>query len=326
MCGRHAKIVDNNRGSGYPPQTLLSFKALHEARVSLEHEGLYPPVGWLHELSISQSPLFVAGQKIQLGKLNLVYGMNCTGKTAMVEWIEGFFNVEQLDRWIPMHDGKLDVRLSLLNPKPQTLRLEIKDDAVKYSIDDRSVAFIPISFRVFRPKRFDYGIRDDREMLAQSLGVATTVMDQLLEEVNRFPHARASNLRFERDTDEDDEEIGTVSLCADVQGTLPGLSLRSLSGRESERILLELATAAARLAGKYCPTILVIDECVSIIFEGFFDFYSHHLLDPSNQFQTLMCIAERDLDLQNVRWNGWQVIRTSGKLPSVRLSSDMTAA
>jgi hypothetical protein len=96
-----------------------------------------------------------------------------------------------------------------------------------------------------------------------------------------------------------------------------------LSGREAERIVLEFATAAARLSGKYCPTLLVIDDSVSIVFEGFFDFYSHHLLDPLNQFQTLMCIAERKLDLDNVKWNGWQVIRTNGKAPNVTLTQDV---
>ena len=45
LCGRHAKLVDNNKGSAYPPEALHSYKALHEARILLEHEGLYPPIG-----------------------------------------------------------------------------------------------------------------------------------------------------------------------------------------------------------------------------------------------------------------------------------------
>jgi hypothetical protein len=53
------------------------------------------------------------------------------------------------------------------------------------------------------------------------------------------------------------------------------------------------------------------------LFPGFFDFYSHHFLDPDNQFQTILCIPTRDLDLNSIRWNGWQVIRTVGKRPDV---------
>lgn len=323
LCGRHAKQVDNNRGIAYPPETLHSYKALHEARVLLEHEGLYPPVGWLHELTIVQGPLFAMPQKVQLSKLNLIYGMNCTGKTAITEWITGFFDPTPLERWTPTKVQPLTLRLSLLNPKLQNLGLKLEGNKLQYSVDGKPVAFIPIGFKIFKPNRLDFSIADDKEMLASALALPVVTIESLIDEVNTFPHAKVSNLRFEQDADDDGNLIDRFLLRADVQGTVPGLTLRGLSGREGERILLELATAAARLSGKYCPTLLVLDDSISIVFEGFFDFYSHHLLDPLNQFQTLMCIAERNLDLDNVKWNGWQVIRTNGKIPNVTLTQDV---
>lgn len=325
LCGRHAKIIDNNNGNAYPPETLHSYKALHEARVLLEHEGLYPPIGWLHELTIIQGPLFTTPQKVQLSKLNLIYGMNETGKTAITEWITGFFDSKPLERWTPATDQPLKLRLSLLNPKLQHLGLMIDGARLRYSVDGTSVAFIPIGFNIFKPNRMDRSISDDREMLAQALSLPISTIESLLDEVNAFPHAKVANLRFEQVADDDESATNRHVLRADVQGTVPDLTLRGLSGREGERIVLELATAAARLSGRYCPTLLVLDDSISIIFEGFFDFYSHHLLDPLNQFQTLMCIAERDLDLDNVNWNGWQVIRTNGHAPSVTLTQDVRA-
>lgn len=326
LCGTHAKLIDNNRGESYPPEALHSYKALHEARVLLEHEGLYPPIGWLHELTIAQGPLFSTPQKVQLSKLNLIYGNNCTGKTAITEWITGFFDPEALMRWTPAEHQPLILQLSLLNPKLQHLGLKIDGRKLQYSVGGKPVAFIPIGFKIFKPNRLDFSIEDDREMLASALKLPVVTIESLVEEVNAFHHTKASNLRFERATDDDGNELSRYILRVDVQGTVPGLSLRSLSGREGERILLELATAAARLSGRYCPTLLVLDYSISIIFEGFFDFYSHHLLDPLNQFQTLMCIAERDLDLNNVKWNGWQVIRTNGKAPCITLSQDVREA
>jgi hypothetical protein len=323
LCGRHAKLVDNNRGTSYPAETLLSYKALHEARVLLEHEGLYPPIGWLHELSIVQGPLFAAPQVVQLAKLNLIYGMNATGKTAITEWISAFFDCEKLRRWMPANDQPLKLRMTLLNPKLRNLDLTVTASDLAYAIDGAAVAFIPIGFRIFKPNRFDFSIPDDLVMLSHALGVPEPWVQSLIEEVNRFPHAKASNLRFEAVTDDEGNATAVRSLRSDVQGTAPGLTLRGLSGRESEGILLELVTAAARLSGRYCPTLLILDESISIIFDGFFEFYSHHLLDPLNQFQTLMCIAERNLDLDRVTWNGWQVIRTHGKPPNVTLSQDI---
>lgn len=324
LCGRHAKLIDNNEGIPYPPEVLLSYKALHEARVLLEHEGLYPPIGWIHEFKVVAAPILKTPQVVQLAKLNLIYGMNATGKTAITEWITGFFDCRNLERWMPSGHHPLEMQMSILNPKLQVMGLKAKDGEVKYSIDQAEVAYIPIGFSVFTPKRPDYSLRDDRDMLAEALGIPTQIVNTLLKEVNNFPHAHVSNLRFELEEPEEPNSAKKVHvLYADVHGTHPGLPLRNLSGRETERVLIELSTAAARLSGKYCPTLLILDGVVSILFDGFFDYYSQHLLSPINQFQTLMCISERDLDLDRVRWNGWQVIRTSGTPPDVLLTQDL---
>lgn len=323
LCGRHAKLIDNNRGTTYSPEVLLSYKALHEARVLLEHEGLYPPIGWLHEFTVVQGPIFSGQQTFQLAKLNLIYGRNVTGKTALTEWITGFFDANQMERWTPVWDTDLNVRMKVLNPKLQNLSMTVRDSKLSYSIEGRTVPFIPIGFRIIKPSRLMQSGNDDLKMLASCIGVSELVMSGLLEEVNSFPHATVSNLRFEYAHGDDEDTNKQRLLIADVQGTAPGLCLWSLSGRERERIVLELATAAARLSGRYCPTLLILDEAIFILFEGFFDFYSPHLLNPINQFQTLMCVPESKIDLDNVKWNGWQVIRLKGELPQVSISQDI---
>jgi hypothetical protein len=317
LCGRHSKLADNNRGAKYSPETLLSYKALQESRVSLEHEGLYSPVGWLHELTIIQSPLFAPPQTIGLAKLNLFYGNNGTGKSAITEWINGFFDAEALRRWISENHAPLELRLSFLSPKLQQLRLTAQGGKLRYFIDGTQVAFIPIGLRVLRPERLDYSECDDLRMVARALRMPPELVRNLADEVNAFPYTKVSSLRFEVDED------GDTVLLSDVEGTAPGLSLRALSSGESERVMLELVTAAARLSGRYSPTLLVLDEFPSIIFKEFFEYYSHHLLDPGNQFQTFMCIPERDLDLDGVRWNGWEVVRTEGSPPLVRISQEV---
>ena len=74
LCSDHAKLVDNNRGEAFPPETLLSYKALQEARVIREVQGIYLPIGWIHEIEVHQNPLFTPGQKVTLAKLNLIFG------------------------------------------------------------------------------------------------------------------------------------------------------------------------------------------------------------------------------------------------------------
>ncbi|RSL18654.1 hypothetical protein EDE15_4248 [Edaphobacter aggregans] len=79
--------------------------------------------------------------------------------------------------------------------------------------------------------------------------------------------------------------------------------------------------AAARVSGVYTLTLLILDGCPSIVFEGFFDFYSHDFLDPENHFQTLMCIPTRSIDPDNIRWNGWQIVHMEGKDPDAKLQT-----
>lgn len=161
---------------------------------------------------------------------------------------------------------------------------------------------------------------DDLAVVSRALNLSPTLVRNLVDEVNSFAHAKVSNMRFETNDE------GFFVLRGDVHGTVPGLSLRALSGREVERVLIELATAAARLSGRHCPTLLILDSMPSIIFDGFFDFFSKHLLDPANQFQTILCIPKRQLDLSAIRWKGWEVVRTEGKPPNARISQEIRAA
>ena len=319
LCSEHGEMIDKNRGKGHPAEELIAFKALQEARISRERQGLYIPVGWIFELIIRHAPIFRNDQVFRLAKLNLLVGSNMTGKTALSEWLAGFFDPLFLKRWLHQHVTDVNLEMTFLNPSSHRLQLEIyAQNRLSYRIDERQVPFNPTSLRIIRlgEIRFDDRKEDDEEAIARILRMPPAIIRNLLDEVHRFPHAKVRNLRFELDV-----ETGKRRLYADVAGTVPGLPLHALAGREVERIFIELATAAARVSGIYAPTLLILDGCPSIVFEGFFDFYSHHFLDPENHFQTLMCIPTRSIDPENIRWNGWQIMHTEGKGPNVKLKT-----
>jgi len=91
LCRNHGTLIDNNRGDRFPPQLLLSYKQMHEARIAHEQQGLYSPIGWIHEVRLDESPIFINRSSFMLAKLNLVIGDNATGKSALCEWISGIF-------------------------------------------------------------------------------------------------------------------------------------------------------------------------------------------------------------------------------------------
>jgi hypothetical protein len=319
LCSEHGEMIDKNRGKGHPAEELIAFKALQEARISRERQGLYIPVGWIFELIIRKSPIFQNDQVLRLAKLNLLVGENMTGKTAISEWLAGFFDSSFLKRWLRQHVKDLNLEMTFLNPSSHHLHLEINaQNSLSYRIDEKQVPFNPTTLRIIRlgEIRFRGDDEDDEAAIARILKMPPAIIRNLMEEVHRFRHAKVRNLRFEQDA-----ETGTRRLYADVAGTVPGLPLHALAGREVERIFIELATAAARVSGVHTPTLLILDGCPSIVFEGFFDFYSHHFLDPENHFQTLMCIPTRSINPDSIRWNGWQIVHTEGKDPNVKLQT-----
>lgn len=308
LCELHAKAVDANQGAGHSSELLLSYKGLHEARVRGEVLGLYPPVGWVHEVQVASSGIFSPGATARFGKLTLLMGDNATGKTALWEWITGAFDVERLWRWRSPRTP-IDVRVTFWRPVPTLVRFRTSESgAIRYEIDGRDVPFNPIPFRAICLQNVGFGSteEDDTQLIGRKVGLPTWMVESLVDEVNRFQYAHVHNLHFEH------EERGGV-LYLDLDGGARDKPMRLLSGREIERVMIEFATAAARVCGRYCPTVLVLDG-PSITFKGWFDYYSHHVLDAENQFQTIMCVPTRTLDLAAIRWQGWDVVRTEGSI------------
>ncbi|WP_437304799.1 hypothetical protein [Sorangium sp. So ce388] len=331
LCADHSRLVDNNHGRRFPPETLLSYKHLQEARVAREHQGLFTPIGWLHELHIGKNPIFAPGQHVTFSKLSLLHGDNATGKTAIAEWLAGMFG-GTLGRWRAPRTGEISLTLSYLNPEPIRLGFNLLEDKhLHFFLNGSVVPLNPIALRIIKPVIPRFGASDntridDRRFFADVLGVDAAVVDNLVSDINSFPHAKMRNLRFQEDEpDEDEREYPHgLRLRLDLDGTAPGLPFAVLSGREQERVIVEFATATARASGRYSPTVLILDEVINILFQGWFDYYSGHFLDPSNQFQTIFCLPTlSDLDLNKAVWRGWEVIRASGKPGSVKISQQL---
>jgi hypothetical protein len=283
---------------------------MQEARILRETEDIYSPIGWIHELLMHENPIFTSTQRILFTKLNLLYGNNETGKTTLTNWLAGCFDSTFLNRW---EKQRIRVEVTFLNPDLQKIELRVGGDgSLKYGINGATVPFNPIGLRIIKiPQLFSYfNGEDDLLSLASTLCVPPNVVRNLADEINTYPKATVRNLRFECV-----DESGRSRLRADVHGTARGLAVEQLSAGEGERIVFEFAAAAARVSGRYTPTLLIIDGLGVI--DKFFDVFSDHLLDPDNRFQTIMCMARGVLDLDALQWKGWEVVRMSGQAPMI---------
>ncbi len=322
LCSRHARLVDNNRGDKYPPESLLSHKALHEARIARELQGLFTPVGWIHELKIRNSPIFKSDTLIRFGKLNLIVGNNATGKSALCEWLAGFVEMEVLERWRNRCDKgyPIEICMTYYNPDPRSLYMLIdKHGRIAYSENRTRIPLNPVPIKFVYPRwrsLSDTSDFNDLQLFSYLLRLDESIIINLCKEVDLYEHATVKNIRFQ-------EEEGILRMRADVSGAVPGLSFHALSAGEQEQVLIELATATARIYGKYVPTVLILDASITMFFESWFEYYVNHFSDPNSQFQTFVVIPTRKLDIRKLKWLGWEVIRTKDQIPDVTIDQSI---
>ena len=127
LCANHARIIDANRGTDYPPERLFGFKMFHESLISLEQRGVAVGFGWLQSVAIEESPVFARGSTLHLARTTVVLGGNASGKTALCEWLAGSGDILFLKRWSALrnHNGRTQVRFDAVTPLPLTWTIRV---------------------------------------------------------------------------------------------------------------------------------------------------------------------------------------------------------
>lgn len=262
LCADHARLIDTNRGASYPPELLLSYKALHEARISREQNGIYAPLGWFQQLTIENGPVFRPSTTLRLGKVTLIIGRNASGKTLLCKWLASISEPSILSRCRFRRNEEHSIRMRVVyfDPVERTARLEVgPEGTVKYFVDDCEVPFYPYALRIVFLEAYRYSSKhgqDDLQFISDVLSLDESTIRNLISCVNTDAHCQIRNVRLENTVD-------GRTLYADVPGTVPGLALSSLSNSEQAQVLIELAVAAARISARYVPTILLLDGAVN---------------------------------------------------------------
>jgi energy-coupling factor transporter ATP-binding protein EcfA2 len=325
LCAEHAGLVDKNRGADYPPQVLLSYKALHEARIARELGGVHASFGWIENLQVHSSPLFAGRTKIELGKLTLLIGKNGVGKTALCEWLAAVADARYLQRWewSVKDRNRVEIEVGYLDPEPHSARVSfLSADWPRYSLDGRFTAVPTAPLKVVFPGELRFRANEempnDLELLSAVLRLHRYEIMALCEEIPASGTGNVKRVWFQKN------ENGYF-LHADVKGGYPGMSFRGMSGSGCMLILMEFAILAANRLAARNPTVLVLDAAATLD-TGWLKAYGEILSSPTMGFQTVACIPTRNLNLDELRWAGWKVIRLEGKPPDVTISFEVRPA
>jgi hypothetical protein len=323
LCDNHARIVDANRGAKYPPEVLLSYKALQEARIARELQDIDAPMGWAHEVVVRESPLFRVNTRLCLGKLTLIAGNNGTGKSALCGWIASIHNLEHMWRW--HKDKKKNPRIQILLkyyfPSSREIEMTVSEEGfVSYSLDGVRLTMNPQPLRVVYPRspiQPDLPKNDELKMMAAILRISTSDVLNVVPEVERHEHAACRNISLKT------VGQGRRRLMLDFHGCPSGLSFSDLSAGQKERVIVEFAAGVARSFGVFQPTLLIIDEVVSMFYETWFEELTPFFIDAKIPYQTIVTIPTRKLDIAKLKWLGWEVVRTRGTIPALEVDQNI---
>lgn len=314
LCATHARVVDANRGAGYPAPLLLSYKGLHEARTFREQHGLGPAVFWFQELTLHHSPLFAPNTNLRFGKLTVLVGENSKGKSALCEWISSFVNPGDLWRWIKPF-SPLDAELRLHIPDQHVVRMQFSTpQQLRFTVDSIPSASqpLPLCFVFLREDLADSLAQemDDLDWISRRLDIDVLVLPNLFEWVERSGFGWAKNLEL-RDRPTDDEEEKTPEgkwLYVDVKSS-KGFPFRALSGSEQTLVLLELALAYAQSRARYAPTMLVLDSGMWRLDREVFQHVADYLCSGDLLFQSVIVIPPPAKQFAEPTWAGWEIAR-----------------
>jgi hypothetical protein len=86
---------------------------------------------------------------------------------------------------------------------------------------------------------------------------------------------------------------------------------------------MEFSILAADCLSARFPTMLILDSGAWSLDTGWLKMYGEALSSPAIGFQTVASIPTQNLNLDEIRWAGWKVVRLEGKPPEVTINSDI---
>lgn len=151
LCGSCGRLVDTNTGGAFSGSLLRSWKDLHEHRIRLEQGGQSQPFGWVQTLEVSSHYILQPGV-LQLSKLNLLFGMNDSGKTKLLHLLQSLTSPNLLME----HPGDLSCAVTWFDPDLRKAIVGVRGRWLEYSVDGRKVALPPRPYRVltFGPEAY----------------------------------------------------------------------------------------------------------------------------------------------------------------------------
>ena len=305
----HVKAVGDNRKLF--EVTKKGYSAADEQR------GVAVGFEWLQSVTIEESPVFARGSTLHLARTTVVVGGNASGKTALCELLAGSGDISLLKRWSALRKprGRTQVRFDALTPLPLTWTIRVFGESdIKFEMNGQAVPRLNLAHEFVyaseRPQRLPEETTSG--YLARWLRIDIAHLHNIVRSLAIKGSFCVHNPRFVT-------EDGHEGLLLDLDGTVPGLEFRSLSGSEQCRVVIEFAVEFARFAADEHPTMLIVD-CMGGFDSANFQEYLEFFATQSERFQIVITDRHGNADRLDRDIEGLQIARLRGRESNVEIS------
>jgi len=239
LCSVHARLIDANRGDGFPPDLLASWRDLREARATLDVGGQPSPAGWVESLKIRGMPK-LGEVELYFGRRTAIVGGNGSGKSTLVDLLLGANDPDRVLRYTA-RGPNIGVDFRCYAPAPTTFSYLASHDRLTFTVDSTPKEFPILPFEVVEIR---FGWYRTVQELAGGIGLPVSLLPNILEGSTRLPTPVLGRLR---------ESLGRV-----IRWEEP-LALDFLSADETIRLSIELGIRLAAVKSEQRATILLVD-------------------------------------------------------------------
>lgn len=307
LCRKHHKLIDENGGEMYSPETLMLYKQMHEHKISEELGHIKYPLMWIKKVIVAESPILKEGLSYDFTKSTIITGPNGVGKSVLMEYIYTALTGNCIIRPEKSH---VVLEIEFSNPVWQKVRCNIDGGAVRYKVGEQNLTFCPFNIDVIYlrdPKEKKKG--DLINWIGAQFGKKREFVKNLIEGAELKHSYLISDIKMEtiRKVPYEDVRI-KLQKKDDLKGDCHWL-LGQFSSTERYSVTFDLIVDYMRKASRYKNVLFLMDwSNVNAFDSGLLSHYFKLFYDSSVYFQT---VAAMHTLWQGVDWAGWNMITMS---------------
>ena len=259
------------------------------------------PFGWIKDLAIHRSGVFVEESVLPIEKLVFLGGDNGTGKTFIFKMLHTLSpNARHSLSAIASTDPTLDYSIRLWNPEPHELRVKRVGDRMDVRLDGEEVPFNPLSVDVYfqqketnyepletylrrrrREAKAEYGEYDDVQLLVDYFGMDEVLLLSLLPRVGTLVEHLLEDVRAIG-------VPGSRRILVKDKKWRPDAPIHKISGGMLQMLALDIILSRAHVLAEQMPVLLLLNLPHLSLDRRHMKTYGEYLLSEKSQFQTLI--------------------------------------